>query len=356
MATQVSTLPVEVELALDVMPCQAMRRSYDDAPKPHACAHFAEWGLLHSYDYADGGSPPEPGIIQPALYAGKRRVIPEILSGCRKSPILAVGINPNLPGWQESDRNAIHPYFDDYLQYAHYFRWRATDKLRIPKETYKSLLNGRTDGPDVGEPLVRVRDTIDVERSPVTMYNQYQRILDELAKAMGWNEHKLAVGEDLAYANMVACGGSRWTVGPVGNMPKMGLQRSKEIINECFNDRAYFPRQLLQSLPGVVIVFSKATADAFIARLQRHFTMGNPVVGEGLESLLAREIRMKLGTTADGKLIDTQVIFSPHASANQGEFGQALKVIVGRIKHEVDRGNLAFNLANGHLARRLGGC
>ena len=356
MAKPVSTLPVEVELALDVLPCQAMRRSYDGANGPHACAHFAEWGALHSYDYTEAGPPPKAGIIHEMMYAGKRPVIPEILSGCRKAPILAVGINPNLPGWPENTRNAIHPYFDDYLQYAHYFRWRALDKLRIPKDEYARLLNGREDTPAMGMPLVPLGQPIKVERSPVTMYMQYQRLLDGLAEQQGWTGHKLAVGEDLAYANMVACGGSRWTVEQVDDMPTMGRVREKAIINECFNQRAYFPRQLLHSLPAVVIVFSSTTANAFIARLGRHFTKGNPVVGESLEALLDREFRMRFGVTEAGQEIDARVIFSPHASATPGAFEAARTKIIAHLAEEVARGALSLNPASGHLSRRIGGC
>lgn len=234
----VSRLPVEVELAFDVMPCQAMRRSYDSPPgREHPCSHFAEWGVLHSYDYREAGPPAEAGVIHGSVYAGKRPVVPEILSGCRKAPILAVGINPNLPGWSPSSRNAIHPYFDDYLQYAHYFRWRATDKLRIPRDTYEALRGGREDQPFDSAPLVAPGEAIDVERSPVTMYNQYQTLLVGLAERMGWADHRLQIGEDLAYANMVACGSARWTVNPVGGMPTMGPDRARGIVNECFHER-----------------------------------------------------------------------------------------------------------------------
>lgn len=356
---EIKTLPVEVELVLDVMPCQAMRRGYDGAPKSHACAHFAEWGVLHSYDYGKAGPPPEPGIVQPSIYAGKRPVIPEILSGCRKAPILAVGINPNLPGWQERDRNAIHPYFDDYLQYAHYFRWRARDKLRIPQKKYEELLGDRPDGPSVGDPLVDKGSDIEVERMPVKMYEQYQTLLDGLATAMGWVEHKLAVGEDLAYANMVACGGARWTTTlPEGgeHMPLMGKERGRAIIKECFELRAHFPRQLLQSLPAAVIVFSQATADAFIQRLGRHFIQGDPLPGEKLATLLKREFRMKLGTRSDGEVIDTRVIFSPHASANPEQFTEARDAIIAHLKQEADGGKIDLNLDTGHLRRPRGGC
>ena len=190
MAAATSKLPVEVELMFDVMPCQAMRRSYDGAEDAHACSHFAEWGLLHSYDYADDGPPARPGVVQPARYAGKRHVVPEILSGCRKAPILAVGINPNLPGWREGDRNAIHPYFDDYLQYAHYFRWRALDKLDIPRAAYDRLLDGRDDDtPQSGRPLTGVGGPIEVTPAPVTMYRQYQTLLDLDRQLAGGGGH-----------------------------------------------------------------------------------------------------------------------------------------------------------------------
>ncbi|CAN5455429.1 hypothetical protein BH10PSE14_BH10PSE14_30750 [soil metagenome] len=359
MTDTVKSLPVEVELALDVMPCQAMRRSYDGAPQPHACAHFAEWGVLHSYDYEGAGPPAGPGIVQQSVYAGKRPVVPEILSGCRKAPILAVGINPNLPGWQARDRNAIHPYFDDYLQYAHYFRWRARDKLRIPQSEYDTLLAGREDGPSIGTPLIDKGKPIDVELSPVTMYRQYQTLLDGLAERQGWHDHHLAVGEDLAYANMVACGGARWTTQlrpGEDDMPLMGEARARLIVDECFNKRMHFPRQLLHSLPAAVIVFSQTTADAFIARLGRHFTTGNPVPGEKLASLLKREIRMKLGEAADGSVIDTRVIFSPHASSNPQDFAEARAAIIGHLSDEATKGRLTLNAATGHLGRGRGGC
>jgi len=122
-----SQIPIEVELVLEVMPCQAMRRSYDSTLHPHPCAYFADWGFYHSYDYASVGPPGQPSIDFPVVYSGKRPLVPELLSGCRKSPILCVGINPNLPGWSSNNRNAIHPYCDDVLQYARYFRYRALD-------------------------------------------------------------------------------------------------------------------------------------------------------------------------------------------------------------------------------------
>src|SRR5215510_12191563 len=169
-----SRLPIEIELALEVMPCQAMRRSYDSGLKPHPCAYFAEWGFYHTYDYPNSNLPEQPSIDVPVLYDGKRQVVPELLSGCRKAPILCVGINPNLPGWTADSRNAIHPYFDDILQYAHYFRYRTRDKRRIPQAEYEDLLGTGADGPSSPKPLLDTKAEVPVERARVLMYDQYQ--------------------------------------------------------------------------------------------------------------------------------------------------------------------------------------
>jgi|GEM_PF-606920 cytosine/adenosine deaminase-related metal-dependent hydrolase len=353
------TLPVEVELALEVMPCQAMRRTYDGAGAPHPCAHFGQWGAFHSYDYRDTGAPAQPGVVQQSVYAGKRPLVPEILSGCRKAPILAVGINPNLPGWTNGSRNAVHPYFEDYLQYAHHFRWRATEKLRIPMAAFDALRGDRADGPYETRGLTREGEDIPVEPAPVTMYHGYQSLLDALAQRMGWTGHELTVGEDIAYANMVACGSARWTTRPVaGNppMPVMGEAGARGIVKECFHDRRYFLRQMLQTLPRVVIVFSQTTADAFVVAMSDHFTQGDPRPGEPIAELLKREIRLRFGRTATGEELDARIVFSPHASARQDEFAQARDAIVDHLAAEVHAGRLALNPSTGHLTRPRGGC
>ena len=358
--TTTSNLPTEVELALEVMPCQAMRRSYDSTEHPHPCAYFAEWGFYHSFDYKDAGPPPRPGIEQPSTYRGKRPLVPEILSGCRKAPLMCVGLNPNLPGWSDASRNAVHPYFEDYLQYAHYFRYRSTAKLRIPRSDYRTALGNRADPPTSAQALVPEGTTIAVEQDPVTMYRAYQSLLDELAQAQGWSGHKLSVGEDLSYANMVACGSARWIVRPNPDdpeMPVMGSQRAQGIVNECFYKRRYFLRQLTQSLPGVILVFSATTAQPFIIALQGRFRpQGAPQPNESLDALLAREIRLEYGRLDDGTLLDARVIFLPHASARPQEFEQAKGKAIAHMSEEVAAGRLLYRPQTGHLARPRGGC
>ncbi len=356
---KVLNLPTEVQLALEVMPCQAMRRVYESAGTPHPCAYFGEWGSYHSFDYASAGPPEGPGIVQDVVYAGKTALVPEILSGCRKAPIMSVGINPNLPGYWPFTRNAVNPLFEDFLQYAHYFRYRRIAKLQIPKAAYDELRDGREDLPTSGEPLTKRGEAIPVELAPLTMYKAYQSLLDGLAEKEGWAGHKLVVGEDLSYANMVACPSAKWVIKQDAKnpeMPIMGRERMQGIVRECFHDRKYFLRQLFQSLPAVLLVFSESTGREFITAMKGKFTAGAPQPGEKLEDLLTREIRLGYGTTADGDPLTARVIFLPHASANPAEFQKFKGPVVDILAQEVAAGRLGFNPATGHLFRPRGGC
>jgi hypothetical protein len=357
---KVSDLPTEVELALEVMPCQANRRIYEPAETPHPCAYFAEWGVYHSFDYASAGPPPAPGIEQTSIYMGKTFLLPEILSGCRKAPIMSVGINPNLPGYWEKTHNAVNPLFDNFLQYAHYFRYRSVAKLQIPRDEYEEMLGGREDTPADRQNLTKLRSEIPVELTPLTMYKAYQSLLDGLAEKHGWDGHKLTVGEDLSYANMVACPSAKWVVNKKDpknpEMPVMGTERMQGIVGECFHERRYFLRQLFQSLPSVLIVFSQSTSREFITAMSGRFTGHIPKPGDKIDDLVKENIRLTYGTTSDGKVLDARVIFSPHASANPAEFEKFKATMIGILSEEVDAGRLVFNKQTGHLARPVGGC
>jgi cytosine/adenosine deaminase-related metal-dependent hydrolase len=352
-------LPTEVQLAWEVMPCQAMRQVYEPGGEPHPCAYFGEWGRYHSYDYATAGPPDRPGIVAPVVYAGKTALVPEILSGCRKAPIMAVGINPNLPGYWPRSRNALNPLFEDFLQYAHYFRYRSIAKLQIPDAAYEQLREGREDSPATTEPLVEPGTPIPAELAPMRMYTSYQSLLDGLAVKMGWTGHALSVGEDLSYANMVACPSAKWAVNPDPTdraLPVMGQARMRGIVGECFHDRRYFLRQLFQSLPVVLLVFSESTSREFITAMTGRFTAGQPRPGEPLEDLLDREIRLGYGTTTDGQPLSARVVFLPHASANPQQFERFTAPVIDILAQEVTAGRLAFNPQTGHLARPRGGC
>ena len=147
-------------------------------------------------------------------YVGRAPLVPELLSGCRKAPLMALGINPNLPGWWPY-RGALNPLFDDYRQYAHYFRYRAR-QARAEPGGLQALRRRRSRHAVLGL-RARSRRTrngnreIEVSLARQKMYDGYQDLLEGLADAMGWPKEKLTVGEDLAYGNMVASPSAKWT-------------------------------------------------------------------------------------------------------------------------------------------------
>jgi hypothetical protein len=356
-------LPVEVELIYEVMPCNALRTAQEPGPIPHPCTYFREWGTYHSYDYVIAGAPAEPGIVQPTRYVGRAPLVPEVLSGCRKAPILAVGINPNLPGWWAATRRALNPVFDDYRQYAHYFRFRATTKLELDEADYEAYGGGPHDTPFSTFELDVPRDEsgdrpITPRQAPQKMYEAYQSLLDALADGMHWTGSKLTVGEDLAYGNMVHCPSAKWTTVPAANdptLPPMTLDQRDGIVDECFRTREYFLRQLFQSLPDVVLVFGQSTANAFINELAERFSVGAPKPGESVAELNQREIRLRYGL-ADGVPLEARVIFAPHITGNPAEFAPARAGVVAQLIAEATSGGLRFHKATGHLWRSAGAC
>src|SRR4051794_13617560 len=108
------------------MPCNALRTAQEPGPEPHPCTYFREWGTYHSYDYTIDGAPATHGLLQPPGSRGRAPLVREVLGGCGRAPIPAVGITPTLPGGCPATPRPPTPLFDDYRQYAHYFRFRAT--------------------------------------------------------------------------------------------------------------------------------------------------------------------------------------------------------------------------------------
>jgi cytosine/adenosine deaminase-related metal-dependent hydrolase len=140
-------------------------------------------------------------------------------------------------------------------------------------------------------------------------------------------------------------------------MPVMGTDRARGIVNECFYKRRYFLRQLTQSLPNIILVFSATTAAPFITALQQRFRPeGAPDPNERLEELIKREIRLEYGRLDDGTPLDARVIFMPHASARPDDFEKAKKPALAHINEEVAAGRLVYLPQTGHLARPRGGC
>jgi hypothetical protein len=362
-----SFIPTEVELVFEVMPCNA-QRAVQEVTTTHPCTYFQKWGTYHAYDYEESGPPAEHDIGAAADYLGRAPLLPELVSGCRKAPILAVGINPNLPAWEANKRNSAYPLFDDYRQYAHYFRYRTTDKLQIKEAKYLQYGGGPADTPFSGFVLnvpldAGGRRRLPLEHQPQTMYETYQSLLDALAEAMAddWPNTHFTVGEDLAYGNMVACPSARWTVKPIDgdpNLPPMTIAERDGIVGECFRKRRYFLRQLFQSLPAVILVFSQSTANAFIVEMSGRFSVGQPTLGDRVEDLLDKEVRLHFADLPDGSPLDARVVFSPHITGSPAEFAAARDRVVAQVVAEARSPGtrLTFNRTTGRLSRTVGSC
>ena len=281
-----------------------------------------------------------------------------MLSGCRKAPIMSVGINPNLPGFWAGKYNSILPVFDDVLQYAHHYRYRAIGKLQIEEAAYEKLLAGRQDDPITGPALADEGTPLTVELADQKMYLAYQSLLDGLAASMGWDQ-TLTVGEDLSYGNMVACGSPKWITRPDArnkSLPVMTTEQQRGIVDECFVERRHFLRQLFQSLPRVLLVFGAATRDAMIRAMDGKFTEGKPQVGEDLEELLGRKVVLRYGATPRGTELTARVLFIPHASGNPDAFAAMASKVVAALTEEARAGRLTREPATGHLRRPEGDC
>jgi hypothetical protein len=67
---------------------------------------------------------------------GQATINPQILHGCRKAPIMTIGINPNLTGFWPSTQGArwAYPLFSNFARYAYYYRHRTTHQESFPLE------------------------------------------------------------------------------------------------------------------------------------------------------------------------------------------------------------------------------
>jgi hypothetical protein len=193
----------------------------------------------------------------------------------------------------------------------------------------------------------------------MAMYENYESLLLDLAKEVHWTDHKLSLGEDLSYGNMVACPSAKWITRADPHNPEMPPMTQEEqhgIVSECFRERQYFLRQLFQSLPAVLMVFSQSTTDAFIGEMSGKFSMGNPQVGDKIADLINQEIRLRYGVLPDGTVMEARVIFSPHITGTPGEFSQVRAKVLQQLIDEVQAGRIRLDAVTGHLARPRGAC
>lgn len=119
--------PLELRLAHEAKACRTCAWFWQGTPP---------YGPYPSYDWKSDfppqanrnetqsatGSSPKPWLT--ARLAGDQFVDPGIMHGCRKAPIMTVGINPNMTAWfpYASAAGWLYPAFKSDARYAYYYR------------------------------------------------------------------------------------------------------------------------------------------------------------------------------------------------------------------------------------------
>jgi len=335
---QPSNLATEVDVVWECMTCRGMRNYYEQ--DGHPCKWFHQYGPYHAYDVADEESLKDPQGYLSAHYAGRRYQIPELLSGCRKAPIMSVGLNPNLRAADPRHKDRIYPYLDSVQQYAKHFRYRTNYKYSIEDTCYQQHLDANAD-----DAVFQMGEYVDMNKEYVSMYNEYNTILNTFQQRIGIAGSNLELGEDVSYYNFVACHSPRWDMEP---------DEEDGIVQECFHKRAYFRRQLTQSMPKVIILFGKPIMEAFVGFFENDFNQANiPDSNQSFTTILQNNNYIM---TIDTNRI--RVIFSPHPTGARPYYINtgALDHIVEALKEEYNAGNLQYDDAIKHLKRSEGSC
>jgi len=327
--------PSEARVVWETMTCRGMRNYYE-RPE-HGCHWFSQFGPFHAYDISvEDEKAGNIGSVS-AFYRGQRYQIPELLSGCRKAPIMSVGLNPNLRAVIQPWR--IYPYFDDIQQYAKHFRYRTTFKYSIEDEFYEAHLSAD------GSTRFETNQPIPLTKKYVSMYLEYDKLLRAFQQRIGITGAGLSLGEDVSYYNFVACHSPRWD---------MDTETEEGIVQECYYLRRFFLRQLVQSMPRVLMIFGKAVMKSFVANFLNAFDKDNvPDPSQNYSVILQNnDYVMKIG----GERV--RVIFSPHPTGARPWYVRlgAEEKIVEALAEEHSSGNLIYDADIKHFKRTKGAC
>lgn len=123
--------PLEVQLVNEVKNCRSCQWFWGGT-LPFGPYPAFDWSsqLPEAFRLKHAGSQQETGastLLMTARVTGCKPVEPAIMHGCRKAPIMTMGINPNLsPYFADKDYAArAYPNFTDPANYAFYYRYQT---------------------------------------------------------------------------------------------------------------------------------------------------------------------------------------------------------------------------------------
>lgn len=123
-----SDLPIEVQLVSGVKNCDACKWFWGD-DRPYG--PYPSYDFLERYPenvkikYNEKAKKPIPWIKTKSN--ALKFIEPAVMQGCRKAPIMTIGINPNLTAFKPNATNDTwaYPKFSDQASYAYYYRYKT---------------------------------------------------------------------------------------------------------------------------------------------------------------------------------------------------------------------------------------
>jgi hypothetical protein len=141
--------PAEIDLVFNVTACGSCEFFWPDDPSQQPYGPFPSFEM-------EIGAPPDLDVPQkttsfPWLKTTTRPPsfpTPELMDGCRKAPIMTIGINPNLTAFAPGQIGAAwtYPNFADdtdstlYAKYAYYYRYRSVYQERFELDFIRPFL------------------------------------------------------------------------------------------------------------------------------------------------------------------------------------------------------------------------
>jgi hypothetical protein len=129
---------LEVQLALDVKQCRECQWFWGGIP-PYGPYPSFDWtrkfpAIFREEKQQTMGRKATPLMEAPCT--GYNLVDPAIMHGCRKAPIMTIGINPNLTSYFKGKNNAAwaYPCFSDPANYAYYYRFQTIYQESVEQE------------------------------------------------------------------------------------------------------------------------------------------------------------------------------------------------------------------------------
>ena len=142
---QDGVLPVEVDMVKRVKTCTTCQWFWGAVPP---------YGPFPAYDWAEefpqaikDGPPASDENTKPIYWceveqAGGQCVEPAVLRGCRKAPIMTIGINPNMTAYFAGEKAAswVYPWFSREQTYAYYYRHATVYQESFSLDTLKACI------------------------------------------------------------------------------------------------------------------------------------------------------------------------------------------------------------------------